>query len=160
MRISDWSSDVCSSDLRAARAPARRRAPGAAVLARRAPPPAQADGGRLLRPAGAVVPGTRPGPAHRAGRPDQRMNTETSTAQNSARSQAMSSRQPEPNVATDEATPVPGNVLRILSGLHAGASRDLAEQEMIMVGSHDACDIVLERQSTRLNSSHKCASRM
>src|SRR3546814_10867053 len=90
MRISDWSSDVCSSDL--------RRAPGAAVLARRAPPPAQADGGRLLRPAGAVVPGTRPGPAHRAGRPDQRMNTETSSAQNSARSQAMSSRQPEPKI--------------------------------------------------------------
>lgn len=37
----------------------------------------------------------------------------------------------------------PGNVLRILSGLHAGASRTLAEQEMILVGSGDDCDIVL-----------------
>ena len=55
----------------------------------------------------------------------------------------MSSRQPEPNVATDEAAPAPGNVLRILSGLHAGASRELAEQEMILVGSGDDCDIVL-----------------
>jgi hypothetical protein len=55
----------------------------------------------------------------------------------------MSSNQPEPNVATEEAAPAPGNVLRILSGLHAGASRDLAEQEMILVGSGDDCDIVL-----------------
>lgn len=37
----------------------------------------------------------------------------------------------------------PSNVLRILSGLHAGASRTLAEQEMILVGSGDDCDIVL-----------------
>ena len=58
----------------------------------------------------------------------------------------MSSRHPEPNAATDEATPVPGNVLRILSGLHAGASRELAEQEMILVGSGDDCDIVLADQ--------------
>jgi hypothetical protein len=37
----------------------------------------------------------------------------------------------------------PASVLRILSGLHAGASRELAEQEMILVGSGDDCDIVL-----------------
>lgn len=37
----------------------------------------------------------------------------------------------------------PAHVLRILSGLHAGASRELAEQEMILVGSGDDCDIVL-----------------
>lgn len=37
----------------------------------------------------------------------------------------------------------PVNVLRILSGLHAGASRTLAEQEMILVGSGEDCDIVL-----------------
>lgn len=58
----------------------------------------------------------------------------------------MSSRQPESTTATDEAAPEPRNVLRILSGLHAGASRDLAEQEMILVGSGDDCDIVLADQ--------------
>lgn len=36
-----------------------------------------------------------------------------------------------------------GHVLRILSGLHVGASRGLAEKEMILVGSGDDCDIVL-----------------
>ncbi len=40
----------------------------------------------------------------------------------------------------------PANVLRILSGLHAGASRALAEQEMILVGSGEDCDIVLADQ--------------
>lgn len=34
-------------------------------------------------------------------------------------------------------------VLRIVAGLHAGASRSLAEQEMLVVGSGDDCDIVL-----------------
>lgn len=34
-------------------------------------------------------------------------------------------------------------LLRIISGLHAGASRELAEREMILVGSGDDCDIVL-----------------
>lgn len=34
-------------------------------------------------------------------------------------------------------------VLRIVAGLHAGASRTLAGQEMILVGSGDDCDIVL-----------------
>ncbi len=34
-------------------------------------------------------------------------------------------------------------MLRIVSGLHAGASRELAEREMILVGSGDDCDIVL-----------------
>ncbi len=33
--------------------------------------------------------------------------------------------------------------LRILSGLHVGASRPLAEKEMILVGSGEDCDIVL-----------------
>src|SRR5690606_37123533 len=75
-------------------------------------------------------------------------NAATTTAQNSARSQAMSSDQPESNVAaeTEVAVPdvaVPASVLRILSGLHAGPSRTLAEQEMILVGSGDDCDIVL-----------------
>ena len=35
------------------------------------------------------------------------------------------------------------NVLRIVDGLHAGASRVLADEEMILVGSGDDCDIVL-----------------
>ena len=39
--------------------------------------------------------------------------------------------------------PSRGQVLRIVSGLHAGASRALAEQEMLVVGSGDDCDIVL-----------------
>lgn len=39
--------------------------------------------------------------------------------------------------------PATGNVLRIVSGLHAGAARSLEEQEMILVGSGDDCDIVL-----------------
>ena len=34
-------------------------------------------------------------------------------------------------------------VLRIVAGLHAGASRALADQEMLVVGSGDDCDIVL-----------------
>src|SRR3546814_11263231 len=58
----------------------------------------------------------------------------------------MSSNQPESNVANETAAPAPGNVLRILAGLHAGASRDLAEQEMILVSSGDDCDIVLADQ--------------
>ena len=36
-----------------------------------------------------------------------------------------------------------GHVLRIIAGLHSGASRSLADQEMILVGSGDDCDIVL-----------------
>lgn len=39
--------------------------------------------------------------------------------------------------------PVQRRLLRIISGLHAGASRELAEREMILVGSGDDCDIVL-----------------
>jgi type III secretion system YscD/HrpQ family protein len=62
----------------------------------------------------------------------------------------MSSRKPEASVVgeadPDTAAPAQANVLRILSGLHAGASRDLAEQEMILVGSGDDCDIVLADQ--------------
>lgn len=45
---------------------------------------------------------------------------------------------------TETTTAAPGNnVLRIVAGLHAGASRSLAEQEMILVGSGEDCDIVL-----------------
>src|SRR3546814_15243626 len=71
------------------------------------------------------------------------MTTETKTAQNSARSQAMSSNQPESNIASEAAAPAPGNVLRILAGLHAGSSRALAEQEMTLVGSGDDSATVL-----------------
>ena len=39
--------------------------------------------------------------------------------------------------------PARRRLLRIISGLHAGASRELAEREMILVGSGDDCDIVL-----------------
>lgn len=42
-----------------------------------------------------------------------------------------------------ESRPAEGKVLRIVAGLHAGASRPLAEREMILVGSGDDCDIVL-----------------
>jgi len=45
-----------------------------------------------------------------------------------------------PEHAVSHGTP---NVLRILSGLHAGANRTLAEREMILVGSGEDCDIVL-----------------
>lgn len=41
------------------------------------------------------------------------------------------------------AAPATECVLRIVAGLHAGASRTLAGQEMILVGSGDDCDIVL-----------------
>ena len=34
-------------------------------------------------------------------------------------------------------------VLRIVSGLHAGASRPLARREMVLIGSGDDCDVVL-----------------
>lgn len=44
---------------------------------------------------------------------------------------------------TDQAPTGTGKVLRIVAGLHAGASRELAEREMILVGSGDDCDIVL-----------------
>lgn len=37
----------------------------------------------------------------------------------------------------------PDHVLRIISGIHAGACRKLDAQEMILVGSGDDCDIVL-----------------
>lgn len=39
--------------------------------------------------------------------------------------------------------PAAGRVLRIVAGLHAGASRGLTEQEMLVVGSGEDCDIVL-----------------
>lgn len=45
--------------------------------------------------------------------------------------------------AEDNQAPEPQRLLRIVAGLHAGASRPLAEREMILVGSGDDCDIVL-----------------
>lgn len=55
---------------------------------------------------------------------------------------AMNAQTPSTPVAD---LPAPGNgrVLRIVAGLHAGASRPLADQEMLVVGSGDDCDIVL-----------------
>ncbi|WP_407353231.1 FHA domain-containing protein [Luteimonas sp. R10] len=44
---------------------------------------------------------------------------------------------------TTRDTPVSSHLLRIVAGLHAGACRDLADREMILVGSGDDCDIVL-----------------
>ncbi|NZA26782.1 hypothetical protein H0E84_10340 [Luteimonas sp. SJ-92] len=44
---------------------------------------------------------------------------------------------------TTSHAPGSGQLLRIVAGLHAGASRELAEREMILVGSGDDCDIVL-----------------
>lgn len=44
----------------------------------------------------------------------------------------------------DKQSPDPGEaVLRIVSGLHVGASRPLSRREMILVGSGDDCDVVL-----------------
>jgi type III secretion protein D len=43
----------------------------------------------------------------------------------------------------DTTAPADSHVLRIVSGLHAGASRGLAGQEMLLVGSGEDCDIVL-----------------
>jgi hypothetical protein len=50
-----------------------------------------------------------------------------------------------PNDIEANAVPVSSghNVLRIISGLHTGASRAMADQEMILVGSGEDCDIVL-----------------
>ncbi len=49
------------------------------------------------------------------------------------------------NKATDNETETSpaGNVLRVVSGLHAGAVRPLAAREMILIGSGDDCDMVL-----------------
>ena len=47
-------------------------------------------------------------------------------------------------LSPDEQPTAPqSNVLRIVSGLHGGASRLLATQEMIVIGSGEDCDIVL-----------------
>lgn len=59
-----------------------------------------------------------------------------------------STRQPAaPAAGTEEKTaaakPTTKLVLRILAGLHIGASRVLGEQEMLLVGSGEDCDIVL-----------------
>ncbi|WP_149195361.1 FHA domain-containing protein [Luteimonas suaedae] len=44
---------------------------------------------------------------------------------------------------TTRESPISSHLLRIVAGLHAGASRELADREMILVGSGDDCDIVL-----------------
>lgn len=44
---------------------------------------------------------------------------------------------------TTRDAPTGGHLLRIVAGLHAGASRELADREMILVGSGEDCDIVL-----------------
>ena len=36
-----------------------------------------------------------------------------------------------------------GAVLRIVAGLHAGATRPLSRREMVLIGSGDDCDVVL-----------------
>lgn len=59
----------------------------------------------------------------------------------SAKSQKIQS--PPVADAAPEAAPAVGYALRILSGLHIGASRPLAEKEMVLVGSGEDCDIVL-----------------
>jgi hypothetical protein len=48
-----------------------------------------------------------------------------------------------PNEANAIAATAGHNVLRIIAGLHTGASRVMAEQEMLLVGSGEDCDIVL-----------------
>ena len=48
-----------------------------------------------------------------------------------------------PQAASLQSASLQPDVLRILSGLHGGASRLLAAQEMIVIGSGEDCDIVL-----------------
>src|SRR5690606_27317276 len=108
-------------------APAARSGTGPAVFTRRTPPPSQAAGERLLQLACAVVPGIGPRPAHRAGRADQRMSMDGHMAE----ADGPQEQQPAPLV------------LRILSGLHDGASRVLGPQEMLLIGSGEDCDIIL-----------------
>lgn len=50
---------------------------------------------------------------------------------------------PDPAAGNPGARLHGASVLRIVAGLHAGATRSLAEQEMLVVGSGDDCDIVL-----------------
>lgn len=60
-------------------------------------------------------------------------------------SKSKSKFKPRP-AAADSAPAAPadaGYALRILSGLHIGAGRALAEKEMVLVGSGEDCDIVL-----------------
>ncbi|MCE7031696.1 hypothetical protein LY625_03535 [Lysobacter sp. GX 14042] len=54
----------------------------------------------------------------------------------------MSEQVAEETIATGEQPPAP-LVLRILSGLHDGASRVLSAQEMLLIGSGEDCDIIL-----------------
>ncbi|WP_189644777.1 FHA domain-containing protein [Luteimonas gilva] len=60
-----------------------------------------------------------------------------------ARSPKSQKTQPQATEAAPAAAPAAGYTLRILSGLHIGASRALAEKEMVLVGSGEDCDIVL-----------------
>jgi len=49
---------------------------------------------------------------------------------------------PSPTTDTPESTE-DAAVLRIVSGLHAGATRPLSRREMVLIGSGDDCDVVL-----------------
>src|SRR5690606_17742687 len=129
---------------RAACAAGARRAAGAAVFAGRAPPPAQAAGSGFLRSAGALLPGAGTGPAHRPGRPGQCLSGRCHSPCPSRgiprplERNTMSSPENEPHPPEAEAA-----ILRIVAGLHAGASRPLSRREMVLVGSGDDCDVVL-----------------
>lgn len=50
---------------------------------------------------------------------------------------------PVPPPSPHEAEPSAARVLRIVSGVHAGAVRPLAAQEMLLIGRGDDCDLVL-----------------
>lgn len=50
---------------------------------------------------------------------------------------------PSPKTAHPDPNAHDGAVLRIVAGLHAGATRPLSRREMVLVGSGDDCDVVL-----------------
>src|SRR3546814_1730310 len=149
LRISDWSSDVCSSDLRSL-----RLQPDAGVARRL---------GRL-----ADVPCAR--------RPHRRsLRAQVERAQPVRRAAAP---QREPRHAGGEVAPLCGDrldaretVAKHPSGAADELERDLGNAlvehaELCGGGAGDVDDAVanigaaVERKSTRLNSSHSCASRM
>lgn len=50
---------------------------------------------------------------------------------------------PHPHTTASHDAPEGAAVLRIVAGLHSGASRPLSRREMVLVGSGDDCDVVL-----------------
>ncbi len=66
-----------------------------------------------------------------------------SSAKKSSRSKRQDAAEAVAAAPTGTSAESGGHALRILSGLHIGASRPLAEKEMILVGSGEDCDIVL-----------------